>query len=381
MSKKLLSLVVALAMVCSVFALSAFAVGGYGFESDEDVAAGTYQQTWALDEAVNNGDGTYTVNVRLTANYSVGPIEFTLVKTVSAGSLTLTNAVPGAAIPANWYPSVSFNADKDKVIITPYPVDEGAAGANLTEGGVVAVLTYTASDDVAATLAVNVDDAYTQSNPAGTLIAARMSDENVVTGTAICGQVVNPTNTINIGGAAATPPELVAIDGTLGVVDTSRTMMDVDDIDGDGDYQEVDGYLFGFDPDMNGSLEELFMVEGDGEMQIVATDAGSDVATGTMVNVLDNDGNVVATYVNIVFGDVNGDGFADATDASNIEQHDSWVLGDYGRLFSHQDFAGDVNVDGASDATDASNIEQHDSWVLGELGRIDVAGNIAALGF
>lgn len=380
MSKKLLSLVVALAMVCSVFALSAFAVGGYGFESEEDVAAGTYQQTWALDEAVDNGDGTYSVNVRLTANYSVGPIEFTLVKTVSAGSLTLTNAVAGAAIPANWYASVSFNAEKDKVMITPYPVDEGAAGTDLTEGGVVAVLTYTASSDVVATLAVNVDDAYTQSNPAGTLIAARMSDENVVTGTAICGQVVNATNTINIG-AASTPPTLVAIDGTLGVVDTSRTMMDEWDNDGDGDYQEVDGYLFGFDPDANSSLEELFAVEGDGTMSIVATDAGSEAATGTLVQVLDSGNNVVATYVNIVFGDVNGDGAADTTDASYVELHDAWMLEPNGRLWSYQEVAGDVNVDGSCDTTDASYVELHDAWILDPLGRIDVAGNIAALGF
>lgn len=367
MSKKLLSLVVALAMVCSVFALSAFAVGGYGFESEEDVAAGTYQQTWALDEAVDNGDGTYSVNVRLTANYSVGPIEFTLVKTVGAGSLTLTNAVAGAAIPANWYADVTFNAAKNKVMITPYPVNEGATGTDLTAGGVVAVLTYAASSDVVATLAVNVADAYTQSNPAGTLIAARMSDKNVVTGTAICGQVVNPTNTINIG-ATSTPPTLVVVDGSIGVIDTSRTELDANE------GTSCDGYVYGYDPDNNYDVSEIVEVVGDGTMNVVENENGITTGTGAMIQVLDLDDNVVAEYVLIIFGDVNLDGFVDSNDASNIELHENFELGDAGELPTYLQFAADVNLDGFADSNDASNIELHENFELGDSGQLDIAG-------
>ena len=93
------------------------------------------------------------------------------------------------------------------------------------------------------------------------------------------------------------------------------TMLDEWDIDGDGDLLEVDGYLLGFDPDMNVSIDELFTVEGDGEMVIEATEAGSEAATGTKVYLNDLDGNTVATYVAIVFGDANGDGFADKNGA------------------------------------------------------------------
>lgn len=375
MSKKLLSVVLALALVLSCFAVGASAVGGLGYEDEEDAAL--YTQTWALDEPVDNGDGTYTVNVRLTANYSVGPIEFTLAKTVNSGSLTLTKAVAGSAIPANWYALVSMNASKDKVTINPDPVEDAVAGIDNPSEAIIAVLTYTASSDVAATLAVNVADAKSQTNPGGTVIAARMSDSNVVTGTPIVGQTVNATNTVTIGGAAATtPPELVAIDGTLGVVDTSRT-----DLDADNEGTTCDGYLLGFDPDNNGSIEELFEVVGDGTMNIIASSEGSEAATGTMVQVLDLDDNVVAEYVVIVFGDANGDGFADTTDASILEEHDSWVYGEYGRLFTYQDFACDVNVDGAADTTDSSIIEEHDGWVYGDTGRIDVATVLAALGF
>lgn len=379
MSKKLLSVVLALALVFSVFAIATSAIGGYGFESEEDLEEFGYAQTWALDEPVANGN-TYTVNVRLTANYSVGPIEFAVKKVVSAGTLTLTSAEKGSAIPANWLASVTCNDATGKVVITPYPTDDAIAGIDNPNNAIVAVLTYTASADAAATLAIDVDNAYTKENPAGTLIAARMSDKNVVTGTAICGQLVNATNTVTIGSAATTPPTLVAIEDTLGVIDTSRTMLDEYDIDGDEDTQEVTGYLFGFDPDNNSSITELFEVEGDGEMEIVASSEGSEAATGTLVKVVDLDSNVVATYVVIVFGDVSGDGFADGTDASIIEQHDAWMLGDYGRLYSYQEVAADIFVDGGADGTDASNIEQHDAWMLGDLGRIDVAGIISEMG-
>ena len=381
MSKKLLSVVLALALVLSSFAVSAFAVGGIGYEDDED--AGLYTQEWALTEPTDIGGGKYTVDVLLTANYEVGPIEFQILKNVTAGSLALTGAAEGSAIPENWIANVAFDNATGKVAIIPDPVEDGVDAIDNPNGAVIAKLTFTASADVAATVAINVADAKSATNPGGTLIAARMSDGNVVTGTAITGQTVSQnTNTVTFGNAAppAQAPELAVIDGTIGVIDTSRTMLDEWDIDGDGDMQEIDGYLFGFDPDMNASLDELFTVVGDGEIVIEASVEGSEAATGTMVYVVDLDGNTVATYVVIVFGDVNGDGFADGTDASIIEQHDAWMLGDYGRLYSYQEVAADIFVDGGADGTDASNIEQHDAWMLGDLGRIDVAGIIAELG-
>lgn len=377
MSKKILSIVLALALALSCFAVSAFAAGSIAYESEEDAAL--YNQAWAL-ESTNSGN-VYTVKVLLTADYDVGPIQFKVLKTVSNGTITLTNAVAGDAIPAEWTADVSFSDTTGKVAVIPNPEEEGAYGIANPSNACVAILTYEVSDDAAGSLVIDVADAKNAAKPNGTLIAARMDDKNIVTSTAYTGQTVSQdTNTVTIG-SASVAPTLVAIDGTLGVVDTSRTMLDEWDNDGDGDTQNVAGYLLGFDPDNNGSLDELFKVEGDGTMEIVASSEGSETATGTMVNVVDLDGNIVATYVVIVFGDVNGDGFADGTDGSNIEQHDAWGLGEYGRLYSYQEFAGDVNVDGAADGTDASNIEQHDAWGLGDTGRIDVAGIIAALGF
>ncbi len=393
MSKKLLSVILALALVVSCFAVSAFAIGGLGFEEEEEAV--NYTQTWNLSDPVANVDGTYSVDVKLQATaaegyeYLVGTIQFQLVKTISAGTLTLTNVVAGPVVESTWGEQgvdcdVAFSDVSGKVMIIPTPEDDACSGLDLSTEKVVATLTFAASADVAASVRINIEDAKSAANPDGTLFAARMTDGNVVTGTSVVGQTVTPSTTAANFGAVTPPaqaPELVVVDGAVGAIDTSRTMLDEWDIDGDSDMQEIDGYLYGFDPDNNGSLEEIFTVEGDGEMVLTATDAGSEAATGTIVEVVDNDGNVVARYVNIVFGDVNGDGFADVTDASLIEEHDAWMFGDYGRLFSYQELAGDINVDGACDVTDSSLIEEHDAWMLGDLGRIDVAGIIGLLGF
>lgn len=369
MSKKLLSVVLALALALSCFAVSAFALGSIGYESEEDAAY--YTQAWAL-ESSNNGN-TYTVDVVLTANYKVGPIQFKVLKTVTAGSIALTGADTGADIPDDWYADVSFDDATGEVAVIPNPEEDGVNALDATDGVVVATLTYTVSDDAAGKLVIDVADVKSEANPGGTLIAARMSDGNVVTGTAITGQTVDAdTNAITIG-AAATPPTLVAIDGTIGVVDTSRT-----DLNADGD--QVTGYIYGVEPENGETIDAVFEVVGDGTMNIVANDEGSDCGTGTIVEVLDLDGNVVESYVLIIFGDVTGDGAIYEEDGTNILLHDAWSYGDTGRFESPVIlFAGDVTCDGEIYEEDGTNVLLHDAWSYGDGGRLLQADVIAML--
>ena len=376
MSKKILSIVLALALALSCFAVSAFAIGSIAYESDEDAAL--YNQAWAL-ESTNSGN-VYTVKVLLTADYDVGPIQFKVNKTVNKGTITLTNAVAGDAIPATWTADVSFSDTTGKVAVIPNPEETGAYGIANPNKACVAILTYTVSDDAAGSLVIDVADAKNADKPNGTLIAARMDERNVVTSTAYTGQTVSQdTNTVTIGNAS-TPPTLAVVAGTIGVIDTSRTMLDADDIDGDGDLQEVDGYLLGYDQDNNTSVDELFYVEGDGEMVIVPSEAGSETGTGAIVQVVDLSGNVVAKYVLIVFGDANGDGDAELTDAAMTEENYSYLVQPYDVLFTYQAFACDLNADGEAELTDAAMIEEHYSYILAETDRISPAAIIAELG-
>ncbi len=373
MSKKLLSVVLALALALSCFAVSAFALGDYGYEDEADAAS--YTQTWALSEPQDIGGGEYAVDVILTTNYLVGPIQFKVLKTVSAGSLALVDAYEGEDIPENWNADVSFLDTTGEVTVIPYPTEDGVNALDCAGGKVVATLVFAASADVAATAAIDVADAKSASNPGGTLIAARMSDGNVVTGAAITGQTVtNTSNPSATFGSAAVAPTLAVKAGKAGVIDTSRTALAHDD-----SYTEIaggcTGYIYGVELSAGDTVNSVFEVSGDGTMEIVNGAAGKE-GTGSIVKVKDTSGNVVETYCLVIFGDVDGDGEAGATDMGAIDLHNSGmygfdqetfddILGYYGSLLPYQIFAADVDANGEAGAIDMGNIDLHNSGMFG----------------
>ena len=356
--RKLTSILVALMMVVSMFALVANAAG----YEDEETAA-EYTQTWALSEPVDNGDGTYTVDVSLTTNYATGPIQFVLTNTDTSVA-AIQSVTLGDAIPESYNATVSVSKSKGKVMII---ADTSATGTITAEeiDGVIATVVYTYAGEGSAEIAID-DNAKSATNPAGTLIAARMSDGDVVTGDPITGQTVTVGDSVIIGGGAAEAPTLAVIDGTIGVIDTTRQDADCDDSGiGLGD-ATFTGYIYGVEPEAGETVDAIFEVVGDGELEIIATDAGSEAGTGTIVNVLDTNGDVVETYVLVIFGDVNGDGAVDSADSGDIELHDNWAYeaGPDGMRMglAYQVFAGDVYVDGAVDSSDSGDIELHDNW-------------------
>ncbi len=355
-TRKLISVLVALMMVVSMFALTANAAG---YEDDETAAI--YTQDWALSEPVDNGDGTYTVDVSLTTNYGVGPIQFVLTNTDTSVA-AIQSVTLGDAIPETYNATVSVSKAKGKVMIIADTAGVATIEAEAIDG-VIATVVYTYSGEGSAEIAID-DNAKSATNVAGTLIAARMSDDNLVTGDPITGQTVTVGDSVIIGGGAA--PTLAVIDGTIGVIDTSRQDMycDADGL-GTGD-ATFTGYIYGVEPEAGETIDAVFEVVGDGYMSIVATDAGSEAGTGTVVEVYDNSDNLVETYVLVIFGDLNGDGVIDVYDAADIELHDAWGYPsetDGMRMDrAYQVFAGDINCDAVLDVYDAADIELHDAW-------------------
>lgn len=356
MSKKILSVVLALALVLTTFAVSAFAVGGTGFEDDD-----TKTQTWALSDPRDNGNGTYDVDVILTANYVVGTISFQVTNPdAEDGKLVgaeLTSVKKGAAL--TYDANIQKNKTSGLVAIIPEPGNEDEKGVDLTNGGVIATLTFTLKAE-SAEIAIK-NDPKTKTNQGGDLIAVRLDDENLTTATWIYGQrVVSVGSTKTLGAAAAAAPELAVIDGTIGVIDDSKTEYGVD-------YNACDGYIYGVEPENGETVDAIFEVIGDGTMEVVPNDEGSDCATGTLVNVLDLDGNVVATYVLIIFGDIDGDGQITAFDGGNMLLHDAWGYGENMRIEEPELlFAGDLDIDGDITAFDGGNVLLHDAWGYGD---------------
>ena len=359
MSKKILSVLVAIMMVASMLSVCAFAAS-YSYE-DEDTAA-EYTQDWALGEPVDNGDGTWSVDVYLTTNYATGPIQFVLTNSDNTVA-TIEDVILGDAIPADYSATLSVSKSKGKVMIIA-----DTAGVSTITGeeidGVIATVVYTYAGAGSATIAIK-NDAKSEANPAGTLIAARMNDGDLVTGTGITGQTVTVGGSVVIGGGAeAEAPTLGVIDGTIGVIDTTRTTM------GDFDATEVTGYIYGVEPEAYETIDMVFEVVGDGEIEIVPNAAGSECGTGTLVNVLDLGGNVVETYCLIIFGDINGDGMVTVDDSIDGEMHDLYMYeagADGMRICSTEViFAGDINFDGDITADDTIIIEMHDNYMYEE---------------
>lgn len=378
MSKKLLSVFVALMMVVSMFAIVANAAG---YEDDETAAE--YTQDWALSEPVDNGDGTWTVDVLLTTNYGTGPIQFVLTNTDTSVA-AIKSVTLGDAIPESYNATVSVSKAKGKVMIIADTAGTGTIAAEEIDG-VIATVVYNYAGEGSAEIAID-DNAKSATNVAGTLIAARMSDGDLVTGDPITGQTVTVGDSVIIGDAAEAPT-LAVIDGTIGVIDTTRTSEYCDEDGNPVDEGIFTGYIYGVEPEASETVDAIFEVVGDGELEIIANEAGSEAGTGTIVNVLDGNGDVVESYVLVIFGDVNGDGMVDGSDSFDINLHDAWMydLSSNGMRFelAYQAFAGDVNCDYMVDGSDSFDVDLHDAWMY-EAGsdgmrmyQADVMANIA----
>lgn len=354
-TRKLLSVLVALAMLISTFALTVGAAAAY---EDEDA---TFTQSWDLGTPVDNGDGTWSVDVMLTADYAVGAIQFQISNTDNA-AVELVEGIPGDAMTDDYNASISVFNDTGIVSIIPEPTEDAAAGLDLAEGGVIVTLVFNVTGS--ATIAI-IDDAKNADNPDGKLIALRMPDGVLTTGSPVAGQIVESVGSSQvIGASAAEAPTLGVIDGTIGVIDTARTVVGSEDY---GTAEYVTGYIYGVEPENFETVDSVFEVVGDGSIEIVANAAGSEAGTGTLVNVIDTEGTVVETYCLIIFGDVNGDGMVSADDSINIELHDSYMYeeGLDGMQYCEAEllFAGDVTGDDFLSVDDSIDIELHDAYM------------------
>lgn len=335
MSKKLLSVMLALVMVLSVFSVSAFAVNVAYEDPDADEA---YTQMWYLETTNEpDGNGDYTVDVYLEANYSVGAISFN----VAAEGATLKSAVASDFILDNedYNANVQVNKSKGNVYIIPEPVNAAAEGLNLETAELIATLTYTLTGD-SATITLN-NDAKTIDND-GKLVAARLGDGVLASDTMYYGQWVvdteytdvalgDPISSVTLGQEVAADPILSGVD--TGVVDAEN------------------GYVYGVP--VGADAADYFAVEN-GSFEIEGT------YTGAILTVYNSSDEVAAEYTLVIFGDVNGDGGIDGTDALDVSKHANYVaeFEDAAVLF-----AADVNADGGIDGTDALEISKHANYV------------------
>ena len=123
------------------------------------------------------------------------------------------------------------------------------------------------------------------------------------------------------------------------------------------DGTEINGYLVGLG-ELIGDEEHLMMAFGTLEnvtYTTTMTEQGA-YSTGSVIQLFnESTGELLATYVAVVVGDTNGDGFVDGADAvpifDNVNYKTDW---EYDTFTQHFAVAADINNDGSFDNGDAS---------------------------
>ena len=338
-SKKIISLVVAIAMVIGVFAVSAFAVA----------PAATITLS-ANAAQVESGDTiTITVTASASEDFYVGPfgipVEYdsTLVTFVSA---TVANVFGSGTTD---YAVNSTTAGK--VAIAGWPTNAGSPVApNLNGNNVVlATLTFTATADGTAVFSVD-DDQKTTANPTGLFYMGSFDGSNPKTAA-----LTEMGQTLTTAGVSVT----IGASGVCALILTSTGESYGTVIRDDLCTTDYDGCVFGI-PTLDGEDILDYVTTEVGSVEVTENSAG-EYSTGAEIVLKDAGDNVVATYVFIYFGDVNGDAAVDISDAAAVEAHDGWVdvIDDDTAAY----YAADVNYDGSIDISDAAALEAHDGWV------------------
>lgn len=318
MSKRILSIVLALALAVSCFAVSAFALGEAAYEEEGN----TYTQEWSISEAAQNDNDVWYVEVSLTANYTVGAIQFAL--DISNPNITIKEVIASkqdgtaGAITAEYGADVGYDTTgaSNKVAIIPNPEEDGAAAIDFSAGGVVCTVFFTIANEATGTVQI-VNDPKSASNPGGSLIAARIDDGVLATGTSYTGQTVTVATDARLVGSSMLPADLektaAAEAGIL--IDTAHTF--------GGAYK---GVVYGFTQKaastfMNtGYLTNALQATNGGSLAFSRSIGASGYGTGTVITVSNSDGTESCRYVVVIFGDVDGNGLTNANDTATTKK-------------------------------------------------------------
>lgn len=355
-AKKAISLIVSVVMLLGVLAVGVFANDNTGVAENGTIAL-------SFDKASYNAGDTVKVTVKLTTDYYAAtvsvPVQYdsSAVKFVSG---TTDSTLFGAGDATKTVVNDAAAGGKTYVYVGVLPQAAGGAVAQKANGVVLSTLTFTASkaiSDTAAAFGV-LNDQKSMTNLGGKLYVGSYKTSDVTSTVYTTGQKL--TFPVMKAAAAADPELILTEEGNGAVIRTNLCT-------GSGDYA---GCVFGIDT-LNGENIEDFVTTKAGSIEVVAN-ADGNMSTGATILLKDDSGEVVATYVFIYFGDVNGDGSVDGSDAGDVEAHDAWLVTIDEDTAAY--YSADVNGDGSIDGSDAGDIEAHDAWLVTLPSQAEMAG-------
>ena len=147
--------------------------------------------------------------------------------------------------------------------------------------------------------------------------------------------------------------------------------------------------LYGFDTlgwndafEVDGTIIDFFTsAYGEDYVEIIVPDSAGVETTGTSINILDEEGNVIETYTYIYFGDVDMDGLVGASDAFICEAYEGTYDADFAGIGSYEQFvAADLDGDAFPGAGDAFFMEVYEATYTDLPRQADIAANIVDSG-
>ncbi len=345
-SKKILSLALAFVMALSVLTMGVFAA--------KTTPTATFTVSASASEVATGDEVTITVKANATETFYAGPMSLPIEYDAS-----LFEYVADSATVANIYgestttPAVKAEAGKLTVALTPST--SGAVTAPDLNGANLTVLTFKlkAIGSTGSSTVAIADDQKTLANIDGKFYCGSFDSADPKTAELTeLGQTLNRESaTISFKGGSVGTPELVL----TAAGEKAGTVISTNHCTADG----FDGCVMGIDT--LGVYQEETISDNvtvkNGTM-VVNTDAsnGSET-TGTVIEVYNNNGDLVAKYVFIYFGDINGDGSINGMDAAYCSDYELTYEG------LDKEFmlcAADINADETINGMDMSIIVDYE---------------------
>lgn len=344
-SKKILSLALAFVMALSVLTMGVFAA--------KTTPTATFTVSASASEVANGDEVTITVKANATETFYAGPMSLPIEYDKS-----LFEYVANSATVANIYgestTKSAVKAEAGKLTVALTPSTSGAVTAPDLNGANLAVLTFKlkAIGSTGSSTVAIADDQKTAANIGGKFYCGSFDSANPKTAELTeIGQTLNRVSaTISYAGGSVGTPELVLTQADNGAVIRNNLCTTSG---------EFAGCVFGIDT-INGESIEDFVTTAVGSIEVVAN-ANGEITTGATILLKDASGEVVATYVFIYFGDVNGDASVDSADAETIDFHNQFI-----ELLDEDTaayYAAELNGDGSIDSADAEMIDFHNQFI------------------
>lgn len=343
-SKKILSLALALVMALGVLTMGVFAA--------KTTPTATFTVSASASEVATGDEVTITVKANATETFYAGPMSLPIEYDAS-----LFEYVADSAAVANIYGAgttkSAVKAETGKLTVALTPSTSGAVTAPDLNGANLTVLTFKlkAIGTTGSSTVAIANDQKTADKIGGKFYCGSFDSADPKTAELTeLGQTLNRVDTTISYKSVGTPELVLTAAG-----EAAGTVISTNYCTADG----FDGCVMGIDTlgtYTNETISDNVTVKN-GTM-VVNTEASSgSETTGTVIEVYNNSGELVAKYVFIYFGDVDKDGSVAISDATLISDYELTYEGideEYRLL------AADIDADGSvaiGDATIASDYE------------------------